>query len=85
MILENWRLLAYVIGLIVVATIQWQKVNTNKRGIENVEERIEKMKEMFGRWQDKSEDQAQKIQKDLSELKGAFKSFFDIWKAKNGQ
>ena len=60
MIKDLWHL--YSLGaaaIILVATItkQWQRVHRNYREVNKLDERVEKMKEMFGRWQDRSQAQ----------------------------
>ena len=88
MIKDLWHLYSLGVAVIVlIATItkQWQRVHRNYREVNKLDVRVEKMKEMFGRWQDKSETHADRIEKELSELKGSFKTFFEMWLKKNGK
>jgi len=67
-----------IIGIIVAVTKQFMKVNY-------VNKEQDRLKEMFGRWQDKSQSQYDKISDELSELKGSFNTFFQMWIKKNGE
>ena len=79
---------AVIVGIIVKVSKIWisnyvsQEVNKLD---ESVDGRIEKTKQMFGRFADKSQSQYDKISDELSELKGSFGMFFKMWMKKNGK
>lgn len=77
-----------IIGFVVKVSKTWishyvsQEVNKLD---ESVDGRIEKTKQMLGRFTDKSQSQYDKISDELSELKGSFNTFFKMWMKKNGK
>jgi len=75
----------FAITMVVVITRQYDKIGQNEKRAGKLEEALEeKIPQMLGRWEDKSEKEIKSITKAVSKLEGRMDSIF-AWMQKNGR